>query len=36
MFRKLRDSWITSHRNVQEFKLGLNYRFGATPVVARY
>jgi len=27
---------FTSHRNVQEFKLGLNYRFGGSQVVARY
>ena len=27
---------FTSRRSVQEFKLGLNYRFGASPVVARY
>jgi len=27
---------FTSHRNVQEFKFGLNYRFGGSSVVARY
>jgi len=27
---------FTSHRNVQELKFGLNYRFGGNPVVARY
>ena len=27
---------FTSHRNIQEIKFGLNYRFGGSPVVARY
>jgi len=36
VFPALAGDVFTSHRNIQEFKLGLNYRFGGSPVVARY